>query len=232
MLMAHRPDAIIWEIARSGEEPVVLLDKNLLDQVPIITMEENLLGVPSVLDVQNRTASRQIVHHLFDEGYEHIGVIGGPAHWQVARKRLAGWQQAVVECGFEPQERQIVHGDWSAASGSLAMAQLMDQYPEIDAVYACNDQMALGALIVLHERGIAVPDQFGVAGFDDLPESEFFWPPLTTVHQPFDQYAAILVRSAVEMIESNLKYGSFEAPETTVICPKVVIRKSSKRGRV
>ena len=230
VLMAQRPDAIICEVPRSWEQPIYIRDKDLLSQIPIITMEENLLGVTNVLDLQTQEASRLIVHHLFDEGYKHIGVISGPLHWQVAQRRFDGWSQALKEHGITPGEHCVAYGDWSAASGSRGMAQLIDQYPEIDAVFACNDQMALGALLVLHQRGISVPRDLGVVGFDDIPESEFLWPPLTTVHQPFDQYGDILVHRAIEMVKSNVKYGTFEAPEMTIIRPELVIRQSSNRS--
>lgn len=228
-LMAHQPDAIIWDIARTWDEPVRIESPNLLSKIPIITMEYNLLGVPSVLDVGQQESARQIVHHLFDEGYKHVGIIGGPSHWQVAKRRFAGWREALSERGITFDERQIAYGDWSVESGAKGVAQLLDQFQEMDAVFACNDQMALGALSILNERGICIPDEMGVVGYDDMPESAFFWPPLTTVHQPFDTYGSILVRKAIEMIESNVRYGTFEAPEMTVIHPEIIIRQSTRR---
>ena len=228
-LMAHQPDAIIWDVSRTWDEPVRIEDPNLLSKIPIITMEYNLLGVPTVLDVGQQEAARQIVHHLFDEGYKHIGIISGPSHWQVAKRRMAGWREALSDRSVSFDERQIAFGDWSAESGVKGIAQLLEQYPEMDAVFACNDQMALGALSILNERGICIPDEMGVVGYDDMPESAFFWPPLTTVHQPFDTYGSILVRKAIEMIESNVRYGTFEAPEMTVIHPEIIIRQSTRR---
>ena len=112
--------------------------------------------------------------------------------WVEARQRRDGWAQAHEARGLLPGPE--IPGDWSAHSGYLAGARIARD-PDVTAVFAANDAMALGLMRALHEAGRSVPDEISVVGFDDSPESAFYWPPLTTVAQEF----SLLGRHAVEL---------------------------------
>src|SRR5207244_3187285 len=124
--------------------------------------------------------------HLLELGHRQIAFIAGPPGWSAYKERRKGWAEMLKEAGLEPGPR--VDGDWSPESGSAAVAQLLESAPgRFTAIVVSNDHMALGALRALHARGIRVPEHISVVGYDDLPESGFFEPPLTTIHHDFAQ---------------------------------------------
>lgn len=132
--------------------------------------------------------------------------------------------------GLQARDSQWVEGDWSSASGAQAAERLFTQYPEMDAVFVANDQMALSVLQAICRRGPRVPQDLGVVGFDDMAESAFFFPPLTTIQQ--DQYtvARIAVEEITKIIESGWREG--QAPmerKPLLLAPTLVIRQSSQR---
>jgi DNA-binding LacI/PurR family transcriptional regulator len=120
-----------------------------------------------------------------------------------------------------------VEGNWSSASGEQAIVQLLDQYPEMDAVFVANDQMALSVLQAACDRGIQVPQQLGVVGFDDIAESAYFCPALTTIRQDQQQVGCLAVREAINIIEAMHEEEGSRQPETTIIQPELITRKST-----
>jgi DNA-binding LacI/PurR family transcriptional regulator len=228
-LMTLQPDGIVWALTKEEASPEFLEQQSLLHDVPIVTTNMDILDVPSVLVIDEIEASKGIVQHLLEQEYRHIGIITGPLNWRISHKRLEGWRTALLEAGFSVQEQQIAEGNWTAISGQRGMIQLFDQYPEIDAVFASNDQMALGALSAVQARGIRIPEEFGVVGCDDIPEASFFMPSLTTLHQPFAEYGRIIIQSLLQMIEQAHKGETVIQPETRLIRPSLVVRGSSSR---
>lgn len=228
-LMTLQPDGIIWAMTHEDASPESLARQSIPDSVPIVTTNMDILDVPSVLVIQEEQASKTAVQHLIERGYCNIGIITGPLSWRISHKRLAGWQAALTDAGYTISEQQIAEGDWTAGSGEKGIIKLLVQYPEMDAVFACNDQIALGALSMIQQRGIKVPQEFGIIGYDDIPESKYFTPSLTTVHQPFANYGKIIIHSLLEMIEQNLNGEPIVQPETVEICPEMVVRRSSLR---
>lgn len=162
------------------------------------------------------------VDHLIGLGHQRILHLAGPLDWFDSRGRLRGWQASVAKAGLE--ELPAVEGDWTADFGyqyALALPNTLD----FTAVFAANDQMALGLLHGLRERGIRVPDDVSVVGFDDLPETRHFSPPLTTVSQDFQA----LGRRSVEVLLAALH--DEEPPGTTVIAPELIVRESTSAPR-
>jgi LacI family transcriptional regulator len=229
-LITHRPDGIIWAaMERAGHEEV--LRRNLVPtSIPMVTMEALLPGIPKPAFMDQEETSEALVSHLIEQGYQHIGIITGELlSTQRGKLRINGWKKALEAAGRPITEKQIVHGAWTAETGERAMATLVEQFPEIDAVFACNDQMAQGVLSFAYQHNIRVPDDLGVVGFDDLPEAKYFTPRLTTAKQPFAEFAAITVRTLAEMIDAYLEEESYSPQETKVVYPEIVIRESSVR---
>ena len=140
-------------------------------------------GVPVVAVDQYRGA-RLATEHLLALGHATVHHLAGPDNWIEAQHRVKGWRDALDEAGaprFAP-----LRGDWSPHSGYQLGQKLLDT-KDLTAVFAANDQMALGFLRLAHERGRAIPGDVSVVGFDDIPEAEFFTPPLTTVRQDFTE---------------------------------------------
>jgi LacI family transcriptional regulator len=162
-----------------------------------------------------------------EQGYRQIGIILGPWAWWEVRQRKRGWKQALEECGLPVEHYQMVEGDWSSASGEKAFRELLNQYPKMEAVFACNDQMALGAMQAAHRAGRRVPEDLAVVGFDDTPESPYFWPPLSTIKQPLVELGGRAVQELVKMIEAEWQSDLVIQPETIILTPELIIRESS-----
>lgn len=143
---------------------------------------------------------RTMVRHLRSTGRERIAMIAGPLDTPGGRYRLEGYQD---ELGELFDERLVAYGDYSAPSGSVAMAELLDRAPDIDAVFAASDLMASGALVTLRERGMRAPDHIAVGGFDDSGLAATLDPPLTTMHQPFDRISAEMVSVLLDIINGG-----------------------------
>ncbi|MEY2848375.1 MAG: hypothetical protein RI885_1040, partial [Actinomycetota bacterium] len=120
--------------------------------------------------------------HLIDLGRRRIATITGPGDMQASLERLAGWRAALAGAGLD--DDLSARGDFTRASGAAAMRELLTRAPDLDAVFAASDLMAVGAISVLRERGIRVPDDIPVIGFDDSPAATSEEIGITTVHQP------------------------------------------------
>jgi LacI family transcriptional regulator len=170
------------------------------------------------------------MQHLIDQGRRKIGIIKGPMDWWEARERHLGWKSTLEQSDLRSSQSLVVESDWSAAGGEHAMRQLLSQEPDIDAVFASSDQIALGALGVVHESGRRVPQDLAIAGFDDIPESAFYWPPLTTVHQHLTEVGRIAVQHLHEMIETRREATQPVERDPTFIEPELVIRASTMQS--
>jgi LacI family transcriptional regulator len=122
-----------------------------------------------------------------------------------------------------------VAGNWSSASGAVAVEKLMNQYPEMDSVFVANDQMALSVLHALNQKGLRVPEDVGVVGFDNIPESAFFWPSLTTVQQDQYRVAKVAVEEMIKVIEAGRNDLEPVQPRSILLEPTLVVRRSSTR---
>ena len=226
-LVDRRVDGIIWAVPEVGENRNWLKSARLDQLPPIVFLSMEPQPGLAVVAVDNRCGARQATQHLIDQGRRKIGIITGPMDWWEARERFAGWQEVLLQAGLTPSASLVVEGEWAAASGERGMRILLNQEPEIDAVFACSDQIALGALGTAHQLGRRVPEEIAIVGFDSIPESACFWPPLTTVYQQLIEVGRIAVQNLQKMIESNRQ---FEAPietTTTLIQPKLIVRASS-----
>ncbi|MTE24592.1 LacI family DNA-binding transcriptional regulator [Microbacterium sp. ZXX196] len=157
--------------------------------------------------------------HLLDLGHPTVHHISGPEGWLGTSARIAGWRLALQARGIEPPA--TVEGDWTAAGGA-GCAEQLSVVPDVSAVFAANDQMALGAMKAFNAAGLSVPDDISVVGFDDIPGSEYFRPPLTTVR--FD-FAEVGRRAAHHIFE--LIAGARPDPARPVV-PDLIVRDSAR----
>ena len=117
--------------------------------------------------------------------------------------------------------------DWSAVNGERGMRTLLAQAPDIDAVFASNDQIALGALGIAHQLGRRVPQELAIVGFDNIPEAAFFWPPLTTINQQLVEVGCVAVKNLHEMIVSRRSQGEPVQALSSMLKPELIVRASS-----
>ncbi|MDX6688268.1 MAG: hypothetical protein QOF86_4396 [Baekduia sp.] len=173
----------------------------------------------SVVEVDHFDGAARATRHLLELGHRTVWHIAGPADWLEAQRRVAGWESALREAGA-PVPPPLV-GDWSARSGHELALGLLD-HPELTAVFVANDNMALGLLRAVHERGRSVPGELSVVGFDDVPEAEYFTPPLTTVRQDFDEVG----RRSLDVLLREIEHGAPLLTRVTV-APELIVRRSS-----
>jgi len=227
-LLSRQVDGIIWavpgnnrllgELSRRFNHisvPVVFLNK-LKKQDEVIVAMDNLLG------------GRLATEHLLDQGYRQIGIITGPPDWWEAQQREIGWRETMIKAGINHLEEIIAYGDWTAASGEIGLHNLLTKSPDIEAVFACNDQMALGALKAARRLGRKAPQDLGIVGFDDIPEAAYFYPSLTTIRQNAIALGALAVDQMCNYIKAREKNDDFE-PNVKWIEPRLIVRGSSIR---
>ncbi len=161
------------------------LRPSVLGQIPVVLVDRSLPG----LDVDrvvadHRRGGRLATEYLLSLGHRHIACIAGPADISAGNERLAGYREALEGAQLPMVPSLVVEGAFDLASGYRAMQRLLELPEPPTAVFAANDQMALGALRALREAGISVPQGCSVIGYDDTPLASYVHPPLTTVHQP------------------------------------------------
>jgi LacI family transcriptional regulator len=226
-LLERRVDGIIWAVPEVGDNRAWLDDQldGLSAPVIFLTMQARP-GVSSVA-IDNYAGGCMAAKHLLEQGYRQIGHISGPLDWWEARQRKAGWQDALQAAGVPESDLHSEEGTWSSASGERAIGRLLTSYPEMDAVFIGNDQMALGVLKTACRQGIEVPQDLAVVGFDGLPDTAHYWPPLTTVHQDLQGLGCTAVRELIRAIEASRQEQAVFQPTSISLHPELIIRESS-----
>ncbi len=188
-------------------------------EVPVVTVLGDTTGSASTAALDNVGGARAAVRHLLDLGHRTVVHVAGPDEFGDAAARAEGWRAELAAAGREVPPLRL-QGDWSARSG-YAAGQALGADPEVTAVFAANDQMALGVVRALHELGRDVPGDVSVVGFDDLPEAAYFTPPLTTVRQPFD----VLGQTIMSLLERA--FAGEQRPQVPLLPTELVVRASS-----
>ncbi|GAA3225133.1 LacI family DNA-binding transcriptional regulator [Actinocorallia longicatena] len=195
--------------------------RNLPPDLPLVVVgaaEE----IPFPLAAVDQTSGAvKATRHLLSLGHETVWQLAGPANWIDAGRRTIGWRQVLEDGGRDVPEP--LPGDWSAQSG-YEHGRRIARDPAVTAVFAANDAMALGLLRALHEAGRRVPADVSVVGFDDVPESGYFSPPLTTVRQNFGEVG----RRAFQLLLGRLDdSGATAIPARRFVEPELVVREST-----
>ena len=225
--LSQHVDGIIWAVPEVGENRKRVNGLPADIDIPLVYLTMETQRNLSIVSVDNYLGGRMALSHLLDQGYRKIGHICGPLDWWEARQRMAAWKDALREAGVEYSEGHCVEGNWSSASGALAIEKLCDQYPDMDAIFVANDQMALGAMQFFAEKRIRIPEDIGIVGFDNIAESAFFSPPLTTVQQDQDKIAQVAVAEVIKIIEAEWQGLDPGPPQSTVLPPTLIVRQSS-----
>jgi DNA-binding LacI/PurR family transcriptional regulator len=210
---------------------VLLLSLHESDPLPAAL---RALGLPTVLggrptvdldlayvDADNRGGAVQAVRHLLASGRERIATISGPPDMPAGVDRRAGYCDALDEAGVTVDETLMATGDFSQSSGAAAMEALLHRRPDLDAVFAASDLMAVGALQTLLAAGRRVPADVAVVGFDDSIAARSTRPALSSVHQPMQQMGQEMARLVLDEIE-----GRSQGPRRVVLGTELVVRES------
>ena len=225
--VAHRVDGIIWAVPEVGDNRSWIKSDRIKQLPPMVFLSMAVQPGFAIVSVNNQNGGRQATQHLIDQGRRKLGIITGPQNWWEARERYLGWKSALAEAGLKFSPSLAVESDWSAAGGEQAMTQLLMQEPDIDAVFASSDQIALGAMRAVYAAGRRIPQDLAIVGFDNIPESAFFGPPLTTVYQHLIDVGRIAVQKLHRMIEVRREGKESVEAEVTLSEPELVIRAST-----
>ncbi|MPY50532.1 LacI family DNA-binding transcriptional regulator [Streptomyces acidicola] len=186
---------------------------------PLVTLDNALGDGTPMVSADSRAGARAATAHLLGLGHATVWHIAGPTGWTSAEQRLASWRETLEAAGAEVPEPLL--GDWSAESG-YALGRGLARRPEVTAVFASNDQMALGVLRACHEAGRRVPDEVSVVGYDDIPEAAHLLPPLTTVRTDFTELGTRSLRLLLDRLDGT------DGPRTDPVVPvRLVVRDST-----
>ncbi|WCD94252.1 LacI family DNA-binding transcriptional regulator [Streptomyces sp. HUAS 31] len=214
-------------VAERRVDGVLLVSVHSDDPLPAMLEE---MGLPTVLagrrdaderlsyvHADNAGGATEAVRHLLRSGRKKVATIAGPLDMDVGRSRLDGWRTAHEEDGLSAPETLVEVGDFSWESGSRAMRSLLERAPDLDAVFAASDLMAIGALEELRRQKRQVPGDVAVVGFEDSPHARWTNPPLTTVRQPVEELGSTMVRILADITEAGAERQQLMLPTELVV---------------
>ncbi|MGW3424677.1 LacI family DNA-binding transcriptional regulator [Streptomyces phaeochromogenes] len=201
-----------------------------LDQhrIPFVLIDPVLEPPPGVVSVgaANWHGGVTATEHLLSLGHERTAVIAGYRRKMCSTARVAGYRSALAAAGLRHRPEYLRYGNFDESAAHRRMLELLDLPDPPTAVFVCSDRMALGAYRALAERGLSVPDDVSVVGFDDLPEARWASPALTTVRQPLAEMAATALRLLVRMMAGEQPEGT-----RTELSTRLVVRASTAAPR-
>ena len=189
--------------------------------VPYVSLQSTGHAEHRALWVDQIAGARMATRHLVELGHQEIIHLAGPQDWIEAEARMRGFLDEIDSA--ELNTNPPILGDWTADFGYHAGRELL-RTQEFSAVFAANDQMALGLLHALRDAGLDVPGDVSVVGFDDIPDAKHFWPPLTTIRQDYSEIGRRAVEVLLGEVSGNLVVDRVQ------ILPELVVRGSTGRA--
>ncbi|MER5293718.1 LacI family DNA-binding transcriptional regulator [Streptomyces pharetrae] len=201
-LTARGSAGVLFNLAELTESQYAWLEQH---RIPFVMIDPVLEPPPGVVSVgaANWQGGVTATEHLLSLGHERIAVITGRRRTMCSGARLAGYRSALASAGLPHRPEYIRHAGFDEAVARRHMRELLDLPEPPTAVFVCSDRMALGVYDAVAERGLRVPDDLSVVGFDDLPEARWAAPALTTVRQPLSEMAATALRLLVRMMDGD-----------------------------
>lgn len=184
-LAAHQVDGILVA-TRMQASDIAALERAALPAV-LLNQPAAIAGIPT-FGVDLYGGARAAVEHLVERGHARIAYLGPD---DADSRRLQGWRDVLTAHGLA--SGPVIDTEFSRSGGFAAAARLLASYPDVTALFASSDQIAVGAVLALHQHGVTIPAQMAIVSFDDSPDAEYAWPPLTAVRQPTDRMAAAAV---------------------------------------
>lgn len=189
---------------------------------PFVVIDQfDASGKSSVVNGTNWQGAYDATKYLIELGHRRIGFITGLTELHSAMDRLGGYQSALTDWHLPIHEELIVKGDFWEQGGYLAAQKLLDLPNPPTAIFASNDLLAFGTMEAIRQRGLSIPADISVVGFDDIPQASLVYPALTTVHQPLEKMGRLAVKMLLEHIDS-LEY----LPYVATLATNLIIRDS------
>jgi LacI family transcriptional regulator len=199
-----------------------LIPNLLRDRIPFVSVGRHPNNPVHYVDADNINGAQMAVEHLIRLGHRRIATITGPLDMIHGQDRLSGYRQALEARGIPVEEELIVEGDYTEASGMVAMQRLLPASPT--AVFVASDMMAVGALKALRQANRRVPQDIGLVSFDDIPIASAIVPALTTVRQPIERMGSIAVEVLLGVLESSPEEA---APAQRIVLPTELVVRAS-----
>lgn len=220
-LLARQVDGMIVLFGRLSNDEL----QRFSEHVPVVATGHELRAPRALaFRLDSELGGYIATRHLLDLGHRSIAHITGDLAHADAVDRLAGYRRALAEAGIPGDERLVVSGNFKEPGGVMAANRLLDAGVPFTAIFAANDQTAYGARLALYRRGIRVPEDLSLIGFDDLPSSLYTTPPLTTVRQPMFEVGKLAAQSLLKLVEGEP--AGVEIPQLSL-----VIRETTRRLR-
>jgi len=219
VLRSRRVDGIIVLTGRLSDQALKACAKHL----PVVVTGRTLKG-PGLfsLDFDNFAGGQMATEHLIDLGHRRIALITGDPEHPDSNERMRGYRAALDKAGIPYDPALVVEGDYNEGSGLRAVEHLMAGGQSFTAIFAANDQMASGAVLGLHRKGVRVPQDVSIVGFDDLPTSPYAVPPLSTIHQSSYEQGRLSAQAMLQLLAGT-------RPTATVPLPRLIARESTMR---
>jgi LacI family transcriptional regulator len=225
-LMAHQVEGIIFAAPELNENVRMAQSQLPASCPPMVFLKCQHNPNYTTLSVDNYGGARKAVEYLLAAGRRHVGLVTGPLEWLEARQRMQGWEDALRAVGIAAESHKWAQGNWSSSSGEAAFAELVRKYPQMNAIFSSNDQMALGILHYALTHGIRIPEDLAVIGFDNLTEGAYFYPSLSTVTHPLRELGVLAVATLLKHIEQT---NSNQAHEEITLKTELILRDSTPR---
>ncbi|MCJ8014561.1 LacI family transcriptional regulator [Paenibacillus sp. KQZ6P-2] len=219
VLREKQVDGIVFTSEFLKEEYYLAL-KEMRVPVVLVNTQSHKHMIPYV-KVDDRQAAYQATEYLIQNGHREIAMISDTPVDRIAGiPRIEGYKQALADNGIEYNEARVAYGDFGLESGRKAIEKLLAEAPPFTALFAASDEMAIGAMGVALERGIRIPDDISIIGYDDLSISRMIYPPLTTIHQPLTAMGRLASEKLIALIEDSSEVSS------TIVNHQLVERKT------
>ncbi len=217
----QRADGIINVAPRMSDEQLCSYAR----QVSTVILDREILQMPQGVDLvftNNYDGPNELARYLIKLGHHHFACITGPDEVPSNRKRVKGFESGLFTDGIPRSRLLLVHGDFSFESGFRGMEEVFEQSPRPTALFCCNDLMAWGALESAKQKGMKIPEDIAIAGFDNVYFSEFIVPTLTTIHQPKFEAGQIAMKTLLDRFDAKQ-----DQPKKIELPTQLVIRKST-----
>jgi DNA-binding LacI/PurR family transcriptional regulator len=218
--------------AQAVDGAVIVLEARLLDQaefalppgIPVVVIDSGAGAGYTVIDTDQALGARQATEHLLALGHRQVWHVAGPETAFSAVHRAESWRRTLAAAGITPPP--MLRGDWTCESG-YRQGLTLGQRDDVTAVFAANDQMALGVMQALHELGRDIPGDISVVGFDDMEEARSFWPPLTTIRQDFTAVGRLSIRKLLQKVSDGPANPAALENGKTTVPTRLIVRRST-----
>lgn len=219
LLMARRVDGIVILSGSLSDKQIA----GFAQRLPIVATGRRLdSGQARGIALDQLEGARLATDYLLELGHRQIAFIAGLPDHDDARSRLAGYRAGLEAAGIAFNPALIVQGNFQESGGLLAVNELLESHQRFTAIFCANDQTAYGARLALYRRGIRVPEDISLIGFDDLPNSNYTTPPLTTVRQPVYEMGKLAAHTVLQLLADEL-------PLLPSLPLDLVVRESARR---